>query len=128
MYASRHALALGCALACACGGASVPFPVKGPEPARDAFEDVADGPPPGRPEIVRLSPNAKAVWVGGQWERVDGKWRWARGGWAVPPAGARFSAFRVLRDKAGTLCFAAARWTDAKGQTIEVERLQTVQP
>ena len=128
MVASRHALAAACALACACGTASIPFPVKGPEPPREAFEEVADAPPPGRPEIVRGSPNAKAVWVDGQWERVEGNWRWARGGWVVPPAGARFSAFRLHRDRDGTLRFAAARWTDAKGQTLEVERLQTVQP
>lgn len=128
MVASRHALALGCALLWACGGASIPAPVRGPEPPANAFEDVADAPPPGRPELVRPSPNAKAVWIDGQWERVDGTWRWTRGGWAVPPPGARFTAFRVRRDEAGTLRFAPARWTDAKGQVIEVERLQTVQP
>lgn len=128
MGASRHTFALGCALALACGGTSIPLPVRGPEPPRAAFEDVPDAPPPGHPEIVRLTPNPKAVWIAGQWERVDGKWRWARGGWGVPPKGARFTGFRVRRERDGLLRFAAARWTDAAGQSVEVERLQDAEP
>ena len=64
----------------------------------------------------------------GQWERVDSKWRWARGGWGVPPKGARFTGFRVRRERDGLLRFAAARWTDAAGQSVEVERLQDAEP
>ena len=128
MDAPRHLLGLSCALALACGGPSIPLPVTGPEPAPVAWEDVTDPPPAGRPEIVSLSPHAKAVWVDGQWERVEGKWRWARGGWAIAPVGSRFTGFRVRRSKNGTLRFAAARWTDAQGQVIEVERLEAVQP
>ena len=111
-----------------CGGASVPFPTKGPEPSAMAFEEVPDAPPPPRPEIIRPTSVANAVWVDGQWERVDGAWRFTRGGWVVPPTGARFTAFRVRRAADGTLLFAAARWIDVSGQTIEVERMKTEGP
>lgn len=128
MYASRQALAFGCALALACGATAVTLPVKGPEPPPGAFVGVPDAPPPGRVEIVRLAANDKAVWTGGQWERVDAQWRWVRGGWVVPPPGARFTGFRVRREKDGSLRFAAARWTDATLRPIEVGQPQAKDP
>lgn len=107
-----------------CAATGVPFPARGPEPSASAFEDVPDAPPPPRPEIVRPTKVANAVWVDGQWERVDGAWRWARGGWVVPPPGARFTAFRVRRSSDGTVQFATAGWIDSAGRSIEVTKLR----
>jgi hypothetical protein len=112
----------------ACTTSSPPFPARGPEPESAAFVAVPDAPPPARPEVIRANPDPAAVWVDGQWERVDDKWRWARGGWVVPPPGARFTAFRVRRDAEGDLEFAPARWTDANGKVIDVPRTRKEAP
>lgn len=108
--------------ASACASRSVPFPAHAPEPSAAEFSEVPDIPPAPPPEVIRPKATPNAVWVDGQWDRVDDNWRWARGSWVVPPAGARFTAYRIRREKDGSLHFAAARWVDAQGKTIDVQK------
>jgi hypothetical protein len=57
--------------------------------------------------------------VDGEWVWQMRHWAWKPGRWLVPPAGARFSPWTSVRDRAGTLYVAAGSWRDASGHEIE---------
>jgi WXXGXW repeat (2 copies) len=46
--------------------------------------DIAEPPPPARPETKPEAPAPGYVWVEGHYMPVKGQWRWVRGEWAVP--------------------------------------------
>ena len=48
----------------------------------------------------------------------SGRWLWTRGRWVVPPRGARYSPWTIVRAKDGTLWEAPGTWRDGHGDPI----------
>src|SRR5512138_3364589 len=65
-------------------------------------------PPPGRVELVPAQPRRDAVWIDGVWNWVDRRWVWTKGSWVIPPAGATYSTWQVLRATDALLYFSPA--------------------
>ena len=102
---------------CACGS-SLPSPALAEHP-RAAYEEVPYPAPAALVETVPPQPEIDgAVWVDGEWVFRGKYYVWERGGWFVPPAGARFApkADRYLPD--GRLMRAPSGWYDAQNQAM----------
>ncbi len=102
----------------ACGSSGIPAPPYAPQPT-SALAEVPYPPPPARVERVPASPRRNATWVDGEWTWRGRRWLWVRGRWVVPPAGARFSPWAMVRAKDGTLWEARGAWRDARGAAID---------
>lgn len=108
----------GTAAAFACGAPKLPAPPYVEQPT-SALTEVPYPPPPARAEAVPPEPKDEgAVWLDGEWTWQTRRWAWKPGRWVKPPSGARFSPWTTVRDRTGTLYFAAGRWRDAKGAEI----------
>jgi hypothetical protein len=104
-------------LLCACGIGVPTTPSYVAQSATDLV--VVDyPPPPARAESVPPKPARGAVWIDGEWSARDHKWGWVAGRWVMPPKGAKFSPWTVVRGKDGTLYFARGVWRDASGRPI----------
>ena len=97
-----------------CAG-PLPHPTYVAQP-RDALVEVSRPPPPARVESVPPRPDAKAVWLDGEWTWRRGRWAWLIGRWVVPPPGASFSPWVFVRGLDGSLYYAPGVWRDAKGE------------
>ena len=104
-------LATGCA-------SSLRAPPYAAQPTR-ALAEVPYPPPPARVERVPAAPSRNATWVDGEWSWRGRRWLWIRGRWVVPPRGARFSPWTLVRAKDGTLWEAPGTWRDAKGAALD---------
>ena len=103
---------------CVACSASLPTPPLIMQP-RSEFLPVPYPPPAAFAETVPEKPAASAVWVDGYWAWRGKLYVWQRGGWVVPPLGARYAPWRLHYSKDGTLLFAEATWYDAKGHLME---------
>jgi hypothetical protein len=110
---------LGCAfaLACVACGSSLPEPKHARQP-RSEFLPVPYPPPAGFSEVVPPAPNGGALWIDGYWAWRGRAYVWQRGGWVVPPAGARLAPWHVRYLSDGTLMFADEVWYDAQLKPI----------
>ena len=106
-------LAAACYLLTACGSTALPEPAPARQP-RSEYLPVPYPPPAGFAEVVPPQPNGDAVWIDGHWAWRGRKYVWERGGWVVPPAGARYAHWRVRYAQDGTLLFAEEVWYDTK--------------
>lgn len=100
-----------------CGG-SLPQP-RQTAPGADGFVEVPYPPPAALSELVPARPeNQGAVFIDGGWLWSGSYYTWDRGGWVVPPRGARFApwAFRYTAD--GRMLFSRGRWMGPSGQFI----------
>jgi hypothetical protein len=97
---------------------SLPEPSYSSQPA-NAFEEVQFAPPPARVELVPGRPkDSRAVWVDGEWDWTGARWAWQYGRWVVPPAGATYSKWTVVRRKDGVLMFAPGIFRGVKGSPL----------
>jgi len=101
----------------ACAG-SLPEPTYSSQPV-SAFEEVQSAPPPARVELVPERPkNPNAVWIDGEWDWTGARWAWQHGRWVVPPPGATYSKWAILRRSDGVLLFASGVFRDRRGSPI----------
>jgi hypothetical protein len=113
----RHVANASVAFLFACGG-SMPEPSYSSQPV-GAFEEVPYAQPPARVELVPERPkNPGAVWVDGEWDWTGARWAWQYGRWVVPPAGATYSKWAVIRRSDGVLLFAPGVFRDRKGAEV----------
>lgn len=75
-------------------------------------------PPPGRVELVPPRPHRDAVWIDGVWNWTDRRWVWTKGSWVIPPPGATYWPWSVVRAPDAKLQFAPATWRNAQGNVI----------
>jgi hypothetical protein len=111
------AVALATAAAIACGAADVPRPPYARHPT-SALVEVPYPPPPARVEVVPKKPKDGAVWIDGEWNWETRRWAWRRGRWVMVPPGARFAPWTAVRDRFGTLYFAAGTWRGGSGAVL----------
>jgi hypothetical protein len=119
MLRSRRALGLatlGTVAAIACGAPRLPAPDYTGQPTT-ALVEVPYPPPPARVEAVPEPPSERAVWIDGEWIWKR-RWSWKAGRWVVPPPGARYAPWTTVRDRTGTLYFAAGTWRDERGADV----------
>lgn len=110
--------ALASSLLVSACGSSVPRPPR-VQVVQTDYVPVTAAPRVVRVEIVPEIPRPDAVWVDGSWQWVSGEWAWHPGGWVVPPPGARYASWVLVRRHAdGQLFFAPSKWVDAAGRTI----------
>jgi hypothetical protein len=67
---------------------------------------------------VPSQPRSDAVWIDGVWNWVDRRWVWTKGSWVVPPIGATYSTWQVVRASDAQLYFSPAAWRDAQGNRV----------
>lgn len=101
----------------ACGNSALPAPSYAPQPT-SALAEVPYPPPPARVEQVPASPRRNATWIDGEWTWKGKRWLWTCGRWVVPPSGARYSPWAIVRGKDGTLWEAPGTWRDEHGEPI----------
>lgn len=101
----------------ACGASEPDLPTYATQPT-SALAEVPYPPPPARVEIVPPSPRALAVWIDGEWTWQIRRWAWKPGRWVAAPEGGRFAPWTYVRDRMGTLYFAAGTWRNAAGAEI----------
>jgi hypothetical protein len=58
------------------------------------------------------------VWVDGEWMFHGSVFVWRRGGWIVPPTGARFARWTSYYRRDGRLMLASGAWYDAKNERL----------
>jgi hypothetical protein len=88
--------------------------------ATEDYVEVSSAPRMPPVEFVPPKPHPDAVWVDGTWEWVGGRYAWRFGTWLVPPKGARYARWVIVRRIAdGKLFFARSSWKDSAGQPIE---------
>jgi len=76
-------------------------------------------PPPPRPEHLPPKPDDDAVWVDGEWDWDGTRYRWVRGSWVKPPAGAKVAPWSVVRrGDDGQLFYSPSTWYDASGRAM----------
>jgi len=92
----------------ACGG-SLPEPEFRTQPLK-AFEEVPYPPPAPLAEAVPRLEGDRAVWIDGYWAWRGSKYTWLRGGWVLPPAGARYAPWQLRYRDDGALFFAQPSW------------------
>jgi hypothetical protein len=63
-------------------------------------------------------PNANVVWLDGDWRFRGNAYAWRRGGWVVPPPGARYAPSREVYLPDGRLIFATGTWYDAHRRAV----------
>jgi hypothetical protein len=96
-------------------------PVPGPrytQQPTSALVEVDYPPPPARVEFVPERPQRDAVWVRGEWLWDGRRWLWKPGAWIVPPEGAAYAKWVLVRRADGRLFFAPGRWRNAAGQEV----------
>src|SRR5437667_10758372 len=84
----------GVALFGAACGTGLPEPEYARQP-RSAYLPVPYPPPASFSEVVPAAPNSKVVWVDGHWVWRGRTYIWQRGGWMLPPVGARVALWHV---------------------------------
>ncbi|MDP9034430.1 MAG: hypothetical protein M3O50_06455, partial [Myxococcota bacterium] len=114
--AMRSLMRASLAGALACGG-SLPVPPYARQ-SESALTPVGYPPPPARVEFLPARPSKQSVWVDGEWAWRGRRWSWRPGRWVVPPEGARFSPWVLVRGEDGALYFASGAWRDAKGGAL----------
>jgi hypothetical protein len=67
---------------------------------------------------VPARPNSDAVWVDGEWNWDGRRYRWTKGGWVVPAAGAKIAPWAVARRDDGQLFFSPSVWYGESGAPI----------
>lgn len=92
-----------------CGTSALPRP---PYTAHASVDLVAVpySPPPARIEVIPDTPDSRAVWLDGEWTWTGRRWSWRRGRWVIPPQGAAFAPWQVVRDPKGSLYLAQGSW------------------
>jgi hypothetical protein len=113
------------AIALVACSSSMPHPLYAAQPT-SALVEVSGPPPPSRVEVVPARPDARSVWIDGEWLWRRGRWAWLVGRWVLEPPGARFSPWVFVRAPNGTLWMARGTWRDAKGVPIEAPRALAV--
>jgi hypothetical protein len=108
-------------IVCAACGAPVHLPPYRPQPTA-ALEAIPSRPPPARVEVVPPAPRSDAVWIDGEWTWRASRWSWIRGRWVLPPNGARYSPWVLVRAPNGSLYEAHGVWRDARGNPIAPPR------
>jgi hypothetical protein len=104
-----------------CGG-SLP-PPDGVEHPRDSYVEVPYPPPAALAETVPRRPDASGlVWLDGDWNFRGRTYAWRRGGWFLPPSGARYAPSKTVYATDGRVLFAPAAWYDAHGQVLPRQR------
>src|SRR5208283_2498866 len=63
-------------------------------------------------------PANDTVWIDGEWVWQRPRWAWRSGRWVVPPKGARFSPWVMVRAEDGAIYCAPGTWRDAEGREI----------
>jgi len=87
--------------------------------ARESFQPVPYPPPAGLAETVPPRPASDdAVWIDGEWLFHGRSFVWQRGGWLIPPRGARFAPWRALYQRNGRLMLAPGTWYDEDGHAL----------
>jgi hypothetical protein len=69
-------------------------------------------------ETVPPAPNAKAVWIDGEWRWTGSRYAWEFGRWVIPPEGARYSKWETKFRADGALLFAEGAFRDARGNEL----------
>lgn len=95
---------------------SLPAPRLTQHPS-NSYVDVPYPPTAALAETVPAGPDrSDVVWIDGDWSFRGKGYVWRRGGWVVPPPGARYapSQIRYLTD--GRVLFAPGTWYDANGE------------
>jgi|CZKU01.1.fsa_nt_gi hypothetical protein len=100
----------------ACAG-RLPRPVYVAQPT-SALAEVGYPPPPARVELVPKQPSSDAVWIDGEWQWQGRRWAWRIGRWVVPPEGAKFSPWMMVRGADGVVFYAEGTWRDASHHDI----------
>jgi hypothetical protein len=100
----------------ACGG-DLPEPAYVGQPT-DALAPVEYPPPPARAEFVPKRPPGGPVWIDGEWVWQGRRWAWRTGRWVVPPVGARFSPWTMVRSDDGTIYYAGGVWRDDQNRKV----------
>lgn len=103
----RLLLALVVVLVCCAG--DLPHPPYTSQTA-DAWASAAFPPPPARGEYVPRRPARGTVWIDGEWLLHEREWSWKVGRWIMPPPGAAFALWAVVRDREGSVRVASGRW------------------
>ncbi|HEX3776459.1 MAG TPA: YXWGXW repeat-containing protein [Polyangiaceae bacterium] len=85
---------------------------------RSEYLPVPYPPPAAFSEVVPPAPNRGALWIDGHWAWRGRTYVWQRGGWVLPPRGARFAPWNAHYTRDGTLLFADEIWYDAKLQPM----------
>jgi hypothetical protein len=115
----RASVLAACTVLAACSSAAQrPGPTLIAQP-RAAFVPVPYPPPPARVEVVPAAPRPDAIWIGGEWDYRFRRWIWTYGRWIIPPSGARYARWKLVRDVRGEISFAPGSWRDAGGEVIE---------
>jgi hypothetical protein len=105
-----------------CASQRVRTPAYGPQVLPDAsWQVVASAPPPVEASEPGAPPNARVVWIDGQWlyQRVSRKWVWEKGAWCEPPAGAAYYAAPVVR-RVRITGRPSLRWNEAESRGEEI--------
>jgi hypothetical protein len=117
--ATGRSLVVGWAVACAVGCAGrFPSPPFSAQPT-SALVELREPPPPARVELVPQRPKRLAVWIDGEWQWRRARWAWLPGRWVIPPEGATFSPWVVVRGVDGKLWLAGGTWRDAHGNAVD---------
>ncbi|HEX6767157.1 MAG TPA: hypothetical protein VF103_16785 [Polyangiaceae bacterium] len=102
---------------CACSS-RLPLPETARH-SREAFAPVPYPPPAALAETVPRRPaQDDAVWIDGEWVFHGRSFAWQRGGWVIPPPGARFARWRAVYQRDGRLMLAPGTWYDASGHAV----------
>lgn len=101
---------------CACAS-DLPKPGYVGQPT-DALAPVQYAPPPARAEVVPKQPASGSVWLDGEWVWQGRRWNWRTGRWVVPPVGARYSPWTMVRGDDGTVYYAGGAWRDAQNRKL----------
>ena len=119
LFASAAVL---CSVAC---GGSLPRPVQS-APPDDAFVEVPYPPPPALSELIPRQPREPgAVFLDGGWAWRGSYYVWQRGGWVVPPAGARATPWTLRYAADGRAFFAEGGWVNERGERVRPPRILT---
>jgi hypothetical protein len=83
-----------------------------------ALTEVGYPPPPARVEFIPKQPSSDAVWIDGEWQWQGRRWAWRIGRWVVPPKGARFAPWMMVRGADGTVYYADGAWRDQRHEEV----------
>lgn len=112
----RFTIVAGASLALACSS-RLPHPQYTNQPT-SALVEVDFPAPPARVEFVPAQPADGAVWINGEWLWEGRRWGWKAGSWVVPPEGASFARWVIVRRNDGKLFFAPGAWRNASGEEV----------